>query len=387
MLRLLSGFEEEGAHAAAPLRIQDAQLGALHRRARGAARRRVHHPRPWEAHRLLRRTGLQPPLPRGRGPYQTPAPAARPSRRRHARQSPLRRRRDPLRRPRPSRGRCRPPDLRYRPPDPRRRCRADHLRRGPRRPPHHRHRPPRSVAITRRQPTRAQAAARLRPCRATRLSPRWLGKKLAWRRRPRRHRCRWISSARRRPPRAPPPASACSGRLTAALRALLSYSGRSLHGGVDSHTGSRGFASQVARLAGKEIKAPEALYDGTGNYTNALFLPAAKANVMDKVESEVRDVVKASKKIPLFYKYMKDSSVLKEASERALGEQVCDGRLLLLYVINGHYATVGAISALLSGVLIVPMVLTHHSIGRNKLEQLVKQGACPSGRSTRLTRS
>lgn len=44
------------------------------------------------------------------------------------------------------------------------------------------------------------------------------------------------------------------------------------------------------------------------------------------------------------------------------------------YVIHGHYADAGEIAAHLSGALSVPMVLTGHSLGRNKFEQLLKQG-------------
>ncbi|OEL13834.1 hypothetical protein BAE44_0025147 [Dichanthelium oligosanthes] len=46
--------------------------------------------------------------------------------------------------------------------------------------------------------------------------------------------------------------------------------------------GSRGFASQVAKPTGKQVKVPEALYGGTGNYASALFLTAAKTNTLDK---------------------------------------------------------------------------------------------------------
>lgn len=65
---------------------------------------------------------------------------------------------------------------------------------------------------------------------------------------------------------------------------------------------------------------------------------------------------------------------------RALGDQKevgsCDGKPLPTwpYVIHGHYADAGEVAARLSGVLNVPMVLTGHSLGRNKLEQLLKQG-------------
>ncbi|KAH6833965.1 Sucrose-phosphate synthase family protein [Perilla frutescens var. hirtella] len=59
---------------------------------------------------------------------------------------------------------------------------------------------------------------------------------------------------------------------------------------------------------------------------------------------------------------------------RALGEEVNAGKLAWPYVIHGHYADAGEVAARLSAVLNVPMVLTGHSLGRNKLEQLLQQG-------------
>lgn len=59
---------------------------------------------------------------------------------------------------------------------------------------------------------------------------------------------------------------------------------------------------------------------------------------------------------------------------KVLGEQVGGGQPVWPYVIHGHYADAGDCAALLSGALNVPMVLTGHSLGRNKLEQLLKQG-------------
>ncbi|XP_058200642.1 sucrose-phosphate synthase 4 isoform X2 [Rhododendron vialii] len=57
-----------------------------------------------------------------------------------------------------------------------------------------------------------------------------------------------------------------------------------------------------------------------------------------------------------------------------LGEQVDGGKTTWPYVIHGHYADAGEVAAHLSGALNVPMVLTGHSLGRNKFEQLLKQG-------------
>lgn len=59
---------------------------------------------------------------------------------------------------------------------------------------------------------------------------------------------------------------------------------------------------------------------------------------------------------------------------KVLGDQAGKGDPVWPYVIHGHYADAGDSAALLSGALNVPMVLTGHSLGRNKLEQLLKQG-------------
>lgn len=59
---------------------------------------------------------------------------------------------------------------------------------------------------------------------------------------------------------------------------------------------------------------------------------------------------------------------------KVLGDQIGDGQPIWPFVIHGHYADAGDSAALLSGALNVPMVLTGHSLGRNKLEQLLKQG-------------
>ncbi|KAL7118378.1 hypothetical protein ACP275_03G132800 [Erythranthe tilingii] len=58
---------------------------------------------------------------------------------------------------------------------------------------------------------------------------------------------------------------------------------------------------------------------------------------------------------------------------RALGDNN-GGKPVWPYVIHGHYADAGEVAARLSSVLNVPTVITGHSLGRNKLEQLLKQG-------------
>jgi sucrose-phosphate synthase len=73
---------------------------------------------------------------------------------------------------------------------------------------------------------------------------------------------------------------------------------------------------------------------------------------------------------------------------RALGEHlagVVDGGVggtqsaapVWPYVIHGHYADAAEVAANLASALNVPMVMTGHSLGRNKLEQLLKLGRMP----------
>ncbi|KAI4379498.1 hypothetical protein MLD38_005786 [Melastoma candidum] len=58
---------------------------------------------------------------------------------------------------------------------------------------------------------------------------------------------------------------------------------------------------------------------------------------------------------------------------KVLGEQIGNGQPLWPVAIHGHYADAGDSAALLSGALNVPMLFTGHSLGRDKLEQLLKQ--------------
>ncbi|KAL7112326.1 hypothetical protein ACP275_05G145300 [Erythranthe tilingii] len=59
---------------------------------------------------------------------------------------------------------------------------------------------------------------------------------------------------------------------------------------------------------------------------------------------------------------------------KVLGKQIGSEKPLWPIAIHGHYADAGNSAALLSGVLNVPMVFTGHSLGRDKLEQLLNQG-------------
>ncbi|XP_073062542.1 probable sucrose-phosphate synthase 1 [Primulina eburnea] len=59
---------------------------------------------------------------------------------------------------------------------------------------------------------------------------------------------------------------------------------------------------------------------------------------------------------------------------KVLGEQIGNGHPVWPVAIHGHYADAGDSAALLSGALNVPMLFTGHSLGRDKLEQLLRQG-------------
>lgn len=59
---------------------------------------------------------------------------------------------------------------------------------------------------------------------------------------------------------------------------------------------------------------------------------------------------------------------------KVLGEQIGTEDPVWPVAIHGHYADAGDSAALLSGALNVPMVFTGHSLGKDKLEQLLKQG-------------
>ncbi|KAK2986214.1 hypothetical protein RJ640_010048, partial [Escallonia rubra] len=59
---------------------------------------------------------------------------------------------------------------------------------------------------------------------------------------------------------------------------------------------------------------------------------------------------------------------------KVLGEQIGGGHPVWPVAIHGHYADAGDSAALLSGALNVPMIFTGHSLGRDKLEQLLRQG-------------
>lgn len=65
---------------------------------------------------------------------------------------------------------------------------------------------------------------------------------------------------------------------------------------------------------------PIAMFGGSGNYASALYLAAARANALDKVEAELFDLVEGTKKSPMFSQFTKDLSVPKDVRIKAIND-------------------------------------------------------------------
>jgi len=70
----------------------------------------------------------------------------------------------------------------------------------------------------------------------------------------------------------------------------------------------------------QKVKVPLALYGVSGNYASALYIAATKVNALEKVESELLDLVEATKKSPTFSQFMKDVSVPADTRVKAVNE-------------------------------------------------------------------
>jgi F-type H+-transporting ATPase subunit O len=69
-----------------------------------------------------------------------------------------------------------------------------------------------------------------------------------------------------------------------------------------------------------KLQVPLALFGGSGNYAAALYIAAVKGNALEKVESELLDLVEASKKSPSFSQFTKDLSVPADTRVKAVEE-------------------------------------------------------------------
>ncbi|KAL7126109.1 hypothetical protein ABFS83_14G163900 [Erythranthe nasuta] len=80
---------------------------------------------------------------------------------------------------------------------------------------------------------------------------------------------------------------------------------------------SRNYAS-AAPVKEQKVKIPLTMFGVSGNYATALYIAAVKANILDKVESELVTLVEASTKSPTFSQFMKDHSVSADTRVKAL---------------------------------------------------------------------
>ncbi|KAI9116668.1 hypothetical protein K1719_012326 [Acacia pycnantha] len=113
---------------------------------------------------------------------------------------------------------------------------------------------------------------------------------------------------------------------------------------------SRNYATAPGKKEEK-VKVPLALFGGTGNYASALYIAAVKANALEKVESEVLDLVEAIKNSPKFAQFTKDLSVPKDTRIKALQEISKEAKFsdittnfLVIVAENGRLRNLGSIA-------------------------------------------
>ncbi|OAY40030.1 ATP synthase subunit O, mitochondrial [Manihot esculenta] len=124
---------------------------------------------------------------------------------------------------------------------------------------------------------------------------------------------------------------AMAGRLRSGLPLLnrilrsdsLSASGSAVERSVLCPAFTSESSKHFATASGQKeekVKVPLVLFGASGNYASALYIAAKKANALDKVESEILDLVEASKRSPTFSQFTKDSSVRAETRVKAIDE-------------------------------------------------------------------
>ncbi|KAI3905634.1 hypothetical protein MKX01_036543 [Papaver californicum] len=79
----------------------------------------------------------------------------------------------------------------------------------------------------------------------------------------------------------------------------------------------RNYATATGTKEAK-VRVPLALFGGSGNYASALYIAAAKANVVEKVEAELLDLADASARSPMFSQFTQDLSVPRDTRLKAI---------------------------------------------------------------------
>uniref|UniRef100_A0A0C9QN11 TSA: Wollemia nobilis Ref_Wollemi_Transcript_19750_1066 transcribed RNA sequence n=1 Tax=Wollemia nobilis TaxID=56998 RepID=A0A0C9QN11_9CONI len=67
-----------------------------------------------------------------------------------------------------------------------------------------------------------------------------------------------------------------------------------------------------------DIQVPIPMFGVEGNYASALYLAAVRANMLDKVESELKSIMESAKSSPAFQNFMKDLSVPRDVRVKAV---------------------------------------------------------------------
>ncbi|KAH0726116.1 ATP synthase subunit O, mitochondrial [Solanum tuberosum] len=148
---------------------------------------------------------------------------------------------------------------------------------------------------------------------------------------------------------------AMAGRIRSTLphvrKALSSDSRSALYPALISNPElSRNYAT-VPAAKEKKVKVPVTMYGVSGNYASALYIAAVKANALEKVESEILDLIEASKKSPKFSQFMKDLSVPTETRVKAMSDISSEAKFgeltrnfLVVLAENGRLKHVDAIA-------------------------------------------
>ncbi|XP_010534245.1 PREDICTED: ATP synthase subunit O, mitochondrial-like [Tarenaya hassleriana] len=83
-----------------------------------------------------------------------------------------------------------------------------------------------------------------------------------------------------------------------------------------------GFVSASGQQGG-DVKVPVVMTGEAGKWATSLYLASVKSNVLDKVESELRSVVEATKSSPTFGQFTKDITVPKDTRVKAIFD-ICE---------------------------------------------------------------
>ncbi|XP_075100890.1 ATP synthase subunit O, mitochondrial-like [Nicotiana tabacum] len=79
---------------------------------------------------------------------------------------------------------------------------------------------------------------------------------------------------------------------------------------------SRNYATAPAKE--QKVKVPVTMCGVSENYASALYIAAVKASALEKVESEILDLIEVSKKSSKFCHFMKDLSVPTDTRVKAI---------------------------------------------------------------------